>query len=100
MNKPDRVESPIDKELTDRPKSGQLGPDKYRTRGFSIIPCMQRFRQLDWADRLNMILSAILACALVLVLSPLLLVSWIWMQLAKHGFAFRRPGHLRTDRSA
>ena len=100
MNKPARVESPIDKEMADRPKSGQLRPDKHGTRGSSIVSWMQRFRQLNWADRLNMILSAILACALVLVLSPLLLVSWIWMQLAKHGLAFRRRDHLRTDRSA
>lgn len=100
MNKPDRVESPIDREVADCPKSGQLRPDKHGTSGFPIIPWMRGFRQLDWADRLNMILSAILGCALVLVLSPLLLVSWIWMQLAKHGLAFRRPGHLRNDRSA
>jgi hypothetical protein len=49
---------------------------------------------------LNLILAAILGCALVLALSPLLLVSWICMQLAKPVFGFRRPANLRTNRQA
>ena len=98
MNYPDGVEIASEKEAEQPPASGQRQREGSST--FSIISWMRRFRQLDRADRLNMLLSAILGCALVMILSPLLLVSWICMQLAKHGFALRRPGHLRTDRSA
>jgi hypothetical protein len=90
MNYPDGVEIASEKEAEQPPASSQRKREESST--FSIISWMRRFRQLDWADRLNMLLSAILGCALVLILSPLLLVSWIWMQLAKHGSALRRPG--------
>jgi hypothetical protein len=99
MNKPESVETTTNKEVADRRES-RPRPGKHRTgRGFSVVASMRRFRQLDWADRLNLILATILGCALVLALSPLLLVSWIWMQLAKHRVGARRPGHLRTDRA-
>jgi hypothetical protein len=67
---------------------------------FSIPVWLQRFQQLDWPDRLNLILAAILGCALVLALSPLFLVSWLCMHLARHGLGCRRPDHLRADRQA
>ena len=78
MNNPHGVEIASEKEAEQPPASSQRPLEK--SSNFSIISWMRRFPQLDWADRLNMILSAILGCALVLVLSPLLLVSWICMQ--------------------
>jgi hypothetical protein len=100
MNKPNRVQSVRNKEVADEAVSSQPGAGRHGPRRFSIVAWWQRFRQLDWADRLNLILATILGCALVLALSPLLLVSWIWMQLAKHGLGVRRPGDLTTDRQA
>jgi hypothetical protein len=48
---------------------------------------MRRFReafcQLEWHDRLNVVLATILELALVLVLSPILLVSWLCLLLTK-----------------
>jgi hypothetical protein len=99
MNKPEGVENIRKEVVVDRPGS-QLRPGKHATSSFSVLAWLQRFRQLDWPDRLNLILAAILGCALVLVLSPLFLVSWLCMQLARHGLAFRRPGHLGADRQA
>jgi hypothetical protein len=99
MNKPDSVESPRSKELAD-PVPGQIRTAKDGTSRSPIVASLHRFRQLDWADRLNLILAAILGCALVLSLSPLLLVAWICMQLGRHGLGFRRPGHLEADRRA
>ena len=96
MHKPDSVESPRSQKIADPPPSRQLRPGKHGTGGFVIVAWMKRFRQLDWADRLNLILATILGCALLLALSPLLLVSWICMQFAKQG----RPRHLRADRQA
>jgi hypothetical protein len=100
MNKPDTLENTRSEEVADCLDPNQLKPGKHGAWGFSIVASMQRFRELDWADRLNLILAAILGCALVLALSPLLLVSWICMQLAKPVFGFRRPANLRTNRQA
>jgi hypothetical protein len=97
MNKPESVESPRSKELAD-PDPGHLGTAKHGTSRSPIVAWLEHFRQLDWADRLNLILAAVLGCALVLALSPLLLVAWVCMQLATHGF--KRPGHLEVDRQA
>ena len=41
------------------------------------------FRGLEWRDRLSLILATILGLALVLVLSPILLISWVCLLLAK-----------------
>jgi len=98
MHKPDTVESPKGKEIADPPASRQLRPGKHGTGGFAMVAWMKRFRQLDWADRLNLILATILGCALLLALSPLFLLSWICMQFAKHGLGFKRPGQLGADR--
>jgi hypothetical protein len=98
MNKPDAVENTRSEEVADCLDPNQLKPDKHDAWGFSIVASMQRFRELDWADRLNLILATILGCALLLALSPLFLLSWICMQFAKHGLGFKRPGHLGADR--
>ena len=98
MNKPDTVEDTRSEEVADCPDADQLRLGKHGAWGFSIVAWMQRFRQLDWADRLNLILATILGCALLLALSPLFLLSWICMQFAKHGLGFKRPGHLGADR--
>ena len=100
MNKPESVERARNEKVADRPESSPPTPGQHGTSGFSIVAWLQCFRQLDWADRLNLILATILGCALVLALSPLLLVCWICMQLAKHGLGFGRPSHLRVDREA
>jgi hypothetical protein len=97
MNKPESVETTIDQEVADRRGSSQLRPSKHGPSGFSIVARMRHFRHLNWADRLNLLLATILGCALVLALSPLLLLSWIRIQLAKHRAGASRPGHLRTD---
>ncbi|HEU4678025.1 MAG TPA: hypothetical protein VFS35_00800 [Terrimicrobiaceae bacterium] len=41
------------------------------------------FHHLGWADRLNLVVATLLGAALVLVLSPFLLLLWICVQLAK-----------------
>lgn len=41
------------------------------------------FRQLAWTDRLNLVVATLLGAALVLVLSPFLLLLWICVQLAR-----------------
>jgi hypothetical protein len=43
----------------------------------------EAFCQLEWHDRLNVILAMILELALVLVLSPILLISWLCLLFAK-----------------
>ena len=47
------------------------------------------FRQLGWGDRLNLVFATILGLALVMALSPILLVSWICLRLAKRGLGFK-----------
>ena len=99
MNKPDSVETPPSKELAD-PVLRQLRAGKHGASASPMVAWVQHFRQLDWADRLNLILAAILGCALVLALSPLLLVAWLCTQLGRHGLGLRRPGDLEADRQA
>ncbi len=41
------------------------------------------FRELEWRDRLSLILATVLGLALVLVLSPILFVSWVFLLLAR-----------------
>ena len=41
------------------------------------------FHYLGWADRLNLVVATLLGAALVLVLSPFLLLLWICVQLTK-----------------
>ncbi len=41
------------------------------------------FRELEWRDRLSLILASVLGLALVLVLSPILFVSWVCLLLAR-----------------
>ena len=41
------------------------------------------FRELEWHDRLSLILASVLGLALVLILSPILLVSWVCLLLAR-----------------
>jgi hypothetical protein len=47
------------------------------------------FRQLGWGDRLNLAFATILGLALVVALSPILLVSWLCLHLAKRGLGFK-----------
>ena len=53
----------------------------------------EAFSQLEWHDRLNVILATILELALVLVLSPILLVSWLCLLFSKR----RMPSGRTTD---
>ena len=41
------------------------------------------FREVGWLDRLSLILAALLGMALVLLLSPILFVSWLCLLLAR-----------------
>ena len=41
------------------------------------------FRELEWRDRLSLTFATGLGLALVLVLSPILLVSWVCLLLAR-----------------
>ena len=41
------------------------------------------FCELEWHDRLSLVLATVLGLALVLVLSPILLISWVCLLLAK-----------------
>jgi len=52
----------------------------------------EAFCGLEWHDRLSVILATMLGLALVLVLSPILLVSWVCLLLAK-----RRTPALRSQ---
>ncbi len=101
MNKPQGVEIPTDKGAEQQSGASEKKPqgDKGIT-SFSIVAWMKRFRQLDWVDRLNLVLAAILGLALVLALSPMLLISWICLQLAKRTHPLRRPSPLRPDHRA
>ena len=54
----------------------------------------EAFSQLEWHDRLNVILATILELALVLVLSPLLLVSWLCLFFSKRRIPPGRPSDL------
>ena len=54
----------------------------------------EAFSQLEWHDRLNVILATILELALVLVLSPLLLVSWLCLFFSKRRISSGRPSDL------
>ena len=99
MNEPETVETPINQEMANRGDSRQTTRGQDRTSsGLSMVARLRRFRQLDWADRLNLIFATILGCALVLALSPLLLVTWILMQLANPRGGARPSDYLRTDR--
>ena len=98
MNEPEIVETTINQEMANPGGTGQTTPGQHRTNnGFSIMARVGRFRQLDWADRLNLIFATVLGCALVIALSPLLLAAWIWMQLANHRAGATRPDDLRSD---
>ena len=48
------------------------------------------FREVGWIDRLSLILAALLGMALVLLLSPILFVSWLRVQtnLTSHPDSF------------
>lgn len=50
-----------------------------------IAPCHfgEKFRQLAWRDKLNVIFAAVLGVVLVLALSPILLVAWVCLLLGK-----------------
>ena len=97
MNEPESVETTIN-EVAARRGTRQTTPGQHGTSsGFPMMAWMRRFRQLDWADRLNVIFATLLGCTLVLALSPLLLATWIWMQLANHRVGVGQPGHLGTD---
>ena len=54
----------------------------------------EAFRQLEWPDRLNVILATVLELALVVVLSPILLVSWLCLFLSKRRLPSGRPNDL------
>ena len=41
------------------------------------------FRALEWRDRLSLAFATVLGLALVLVLSPILLISWVCLLLAR-----------------
>jgi hypothetical protein len=54
----------------------------------------EAFCQLEWHDRLNVILATVLELALVMVLSPILLISWLCLLLAKRRIPSGRPTDL------
>ena len=54
----------------------------------------EAFCQLEWPDRLNVILATILELALVLVLSPILFVSWLCLFFSKRRLPSGRPSDL------
>jgi hypothetical protein len=49
----------------------------------SIMRFGAAFRELEWRDRLSLIFATVLGLALVLILSPILLVSWVCLLLAR-----------------
>lgn len=51
---------------------------------------VERFGQLEWGDRLNMLFAAFLGAILIAALSPILLVLWM-CQLARKGVESRLP---------
>lgn len=58
--------------------------------GPSMKRWVDRFRQLEWGDRLNMVFAAFLGAVLIAALSPILLVLWM-CQLARKGVESRLP---------
>jgi hypothetical protein len=56
----------------------------------SLRRLIKGFRQLRWSDRLNVLLASLLELTLLLVLSPILLVSWLWHLFAKISTASKR----------
>jgi len=57
--------------------------------GHSIKRFGGNFRQLGWGDRLNLVFATILGLALVVALSPILLLSWMCLHLARRGLGFK-----------
>jgi hypothetical protein len=49
----------------------------------SLRRFIKGFRHLRWSDRLNVLLASLLELTLLLLLSPILLVSWLWRLFAK-----------------
>jgi hypothetical protein len=94
MNKPRIVEIPTSKRA-ERPSGDIVQRGHEEATGLSMVGWMKRFRQLDWGDRLNLLLAGFLGLALVLTLSPLLLVSWICLQLAERTAGFKRRASLK-----
>jgi hypothetical protein len=52
---------------------------------------IRHFGELQWHDRLNLAFSAILGLALALILSPILVVSWICLLVAKWRTSSKHP---------
>jgi hypothetical protein len=96
MNRPRIVEIPTSKRA-ERSSSEVIRSGHEEGAGLSIVGWIRRFRQLDWGDRLNLLLAGFLGLALVLALSPVLLVSWICLQLAERGAGFKRRASLKTQ---
>ncbi len=95
MNKPRIVEIPTSKRAK-RPSGDVVQRGHEQATGLLMVGWKKRFRQLDWGDRLNLLLAGFLGLALVLALSPLLLVSWICLQLAERAAGFNRRASLKT----
>jgi hypothetical protein len=96
MNKPRIVEIPTSKRA-ERPSSEVIRRAHEEGTGLSMVGWIKRFRQLDWGDRLNLLLAGFLGLALVLALSPVLLVSWICLWLAERGAGLKRRASLKTE---
>jgi hypothetical protein len=56
----------------------------------SLRRYIRAFRQLRWSDRLNVVLAGLLELTLLLLLSPILLLSWLWRLFAKICTASKR----------
>jgi hypothetical protein len=60
----------------------QMRPDADSVESF-LRRFIKGFLQLRWSDRLNVLLATLLELTLLLLLSPILLVSWLWHLFAK-----------------
>jgi hypothetical protein len=67
----------------------QVRPDADSVKS-SVRRFIKGFRQLRWSDRLNVFLASLLELTLLLVLSPILLVSSLWHLFAKISRASKR----------
>ncbi|HEY5707741.1 MAG TPA: hypothetical protein VIS96_19435 [Terrimicrobiaceae bacterium] len=60
----------------------------------AIIRFGNAFCELEWHDRLSVIFATMLGFALTVVLSPILLVSWVFLLLSKRGNPSKRSNGL------
>lgn len=99
MNKPQTFKIPTSQRNEQPLRSSEVMRLRHEVgTGPAMMGWTKRYRQLEWEDRLNLVLAAILGLGLVMALSPILLISWICLRLAERGIRFGRPASLKTER--